>query len=518
LSQDSFEGFREGLKVRLPPALLAALAIFGALPVIRSLVVPDLNWCYPYMTADSYDWISNGLYWSGRPILASLRPPGLPLVIAGLSKAGLLPVLPAVNFLFLGLSTVFLYLLLRERHDAWIAATAGWFFFANDCVQDLAKYVLAETYATPFLVLATLAFVRAGRDLRWYTVMGCALGAAFLFSYAAVPAGVGLTLAVVAVRSEDVRSRQLWKGALAATGVAAGWLAVRAWFHRIHPDAPRHDFESLLGTTISNLTPYAISGVALLGLLLLPLYVLGGMRLFRRDAVSHRYRVALLLTVSAILVFVVFFYDWADKRFLVYALPFFTCALAEGLESLRAYAARGRVPAAVSAVFLAACLLWNQIRYPSYGFGFIALTPQYFLEAARTTRNDLKTELHLTGAHVVCLHETLTSSFSRGLFDPRPRPAPCALADPSFTCLGTLKAAADRLLAEGQPIGFHPPNAWPSDRIVSFIRIRNVLERPIVDPTAADVSLAGVEAAPGADFSRPPFEAHCGPYVLVRTR
>ncbi len=503
---------------RLPPLLLAVFATLGVLPVVRSLIVADLNWCYPYMTADSYDWISNGLFWSGKPILPSLRPPGFPLLIAGLMKVGLLPLLPVLSFLFLGLSTVFLYFLLRERHDAWIATTACWFFFANDCVQDLAKYVLAETYATPFLVLAALAFVRAGRNLRWYSVMGGALGAAFLFSYAAAPAGIGLALAVVAVRSEDVRSRELWKGALAATGMALAWLVIRAWFHRIHPDAPRHDFEALLRPTLSNLTSYAISGVALLGLLLLPLYVLGGLRLLRRDAATRRYRAALLLTVSAILVFVVFFYDWADKRFLVYALPFFTCALAEGLESLRAYALRGRIYTVVSAVVLAGCLLWNQIRYPSYGFGFIALTPERFLEASRATRSNLKTELHLTGARVVRLHGTLASSFSRGLFDPRPRPAPCALADPAFTCLGTLKTVADGLLGEGQPIGFRPPRSWPSDRLVDFIRLRNVFQRPIVEPPVAEISLAGVEAVPGADFSRPPFLARCGPYVLARTR
>ena len=116
------------------------------------------------------------------------------------------------------------------------------------------------------------------------------------------------------------------------------------------------------------------------------------------------------------------------------------------------------------------------------------------------------------------LHETLASSFSRGLFDPRPTAPPCAIAEPGFACLGTLKSAADRVLAEGQPIGFLPPKSWPSDRIQSFIRLRNVFERPIVDPESADISLAGVEVVPGADLSKPPFVARCGPYVLVRTR
>ena len=503
---------------RLPPLLLAGLAMLGALPVVRSLVVADVNLCYPYMTADSYDWISNGLFWSGKPVLASLRPPGLPLLIAGLSRLGALSLLPIVSFLFLGLSTALLYLLLRERHDAWIAAAASWFFFANDAVQDLAKYVLAETYATPFVILAALAFVRAGRDVRWYRVMGAALAAGFLFSYAAVPAGFGLAIAVVAARAGDVRKKELWTGAAVTVVVALGWFAVRSWFQRVHPGAPRHDFEALLRPTLSNVTSYAISGAALLGLLLIPLYALGAFRLLRGDAASRRYRAASIFTATAVLVFTVFFYDWADRRFLVYVLPFFTCALAEGFEALRRYAARGRLHALAASAFFVACLLWNQIRYPSYGFGYLALTPEHFLEAGRTMAANLKTELHLTGARVVRLHATLPSSFSRGLFDPRATLPPCPLGDPRFACLGTLKAAADRLLAEGQPIGFRPPASWPADRLVSFIRLRNVFQRPIVDPGAADISLAGVEAVPGADLSRPPFLARCGPYVLARTR
>ena len=503
---------------RLPAALLILAGGVGVFPVLRSLLVADLNWCYPYMTADSYDWISNGLFWSGKPVFPSLRPPGLPLVIAGLTKLGLLSFLPVVSFLFLGLSTALLYVLLRERHGPWIAAAACWFFFANDTVQDVAKYVLSETYATPFLVLAILAFVRAGSDLRWYPVMGASLGVAFLFSYAAFPAGLGLALAVLFVRAADVRKPELWKGALAAAVPACGWFAVRVLFDHAHPDAPRHDFEALLRPTLSNVGSYAIAGPAVLGLLLLPLYALGGLRLLVAGPGSRRYRAAAFGMAGTLFVFLLFFYDWADRRFLVYLLPPLACALAEGLEGLKAYAARGRLATAFAAAFFVACLLWNQIRYPSYGFGYVALTPKHFLEASRTATPTMKTELHLTGARVVRLHETLLSSFSRGLFDLRLRPAACELAVPAYTCLGTLKGSVDGVLPAGRPIGFLPPADWPPDRLVDFIRLRNVLQRPVVDPASSDVALAGVEAAPGADFSKPPFLARCGPYVLVRTR
>ncbi|MBK9963738.1 MAG: hypothetical protein IPP07_02085 [Holophagales bacterium] len=271
--------------------------------------------------------------------------------------------------------------------------------------------------------------------------------------------------------------------------------------------------------TLSNLGFYAVAGPALLGLLPLPLYVLGGLRSLVRDPAARRFRLALFFVTGTLLVFLLFFYDWADKRFLVYALPFLTCALAEGLESLRSFAARGRLAAFAAAALLGACLLWNQIRYPSYGFFYLALTPKHFLEAALTTRSNFKIEQHLTGARVVRLHETLASSFSGGLFDPRPRPVPCAPEDPAFACLATLKRTADTLLRPGQPVGFLPPKDWPADPHSSFIRLRNVFERPVLDIHSADVSLGGVEVVqPDADLSKPPFVAHCGPYVMARTR
>ena len=278
---------------------------------------------------------------------------------------------------------------------------------------------------------------------------------------------------------------------------------------------PRHQ-EELLRFSVGNIAFYAVAGTALLGLAVLPLYGAGvaeviceGPRLSRHSW-PRPFSPSLSSGFSST--------TGPTSVSSYYAFPFCICVLAEGLEVLAAWARRGRLAATVAAAFLVACLVWNQIRYPTYGIFYLALTPTLFLDTARTTRSDLRSDAHPMAARVVRLHETLASSFSRGLFDPRPRPAPCELSDPAFACLGTLKTAADRLLAEGQPIGFRPPRGWPVDRIASFIRLRNILERPIVGPASADVSLAGVEAAPGADFSRPPFLARCGPYVLVRTR
>jgi hypothetical protein len=506
---------------RLPPLLLAAFATLGALPVVRSLLVADLNWCYPYMTADSYDWINNGLYWAGASVAPSLRPPGFPLVIAALWKLGALSALPAVNFLFLGLSTAALYLLLRERHDGWIAAIASWFFFANGYVQDFTRYLMAETYAVPFFVLATLAFVRAGRAPRAWIAFGLCLGAGFLFSYAAAPVAVGFGAALLAVSRKDLRRREFWAGLMTCAIVVGGWVAFRYWFYRAHPSGPRHGVEALLRPSLANVTFYAFAATALLGLVPLALYLAGALRLAGSPSAPPRWRAAILGPLIALSLFWFFVYDWADKRFLLYVLPFLACFLAEGLVLLRDFARSGRAAVAAAAGFLALALLWNQIRYPSYGFFFLALTPVHFLRAGLTFTPSQKAVLHLKGAAVVRPFGRALESFSRGLFDPRRVDAPCSLTDRAYSCLAVLKNEVDRLLPPAQPLGLLTltPRGWPSDYWSSTQRLANAFLRPVALPGEADIMLAGIEAVPaGADVTRPPFVARCGPYVLVRTR
>ncbi|MGZ5430009.1 MAG: ArnT family glycosyltransferase [Thermoanaerobaculia bacterium] len=502
---------------RLPPLLLAAFATLGALPVLRSLIVADLNWCYPYVTSDSYDWINNGLYWAGASVAPSLRPPGFALLIAALWKLGALSFLPVVNFLFLGLSTAALYALLRERHDGWIAATACWFFFANGYVQDLSRYVMAETCATPFLVLATLAFVRAARAPRAWIAFGLCLGAGFLFSYAAVPVTFGFGVALLAVSRKDLRRRELWAGLIACALVVGSWIAFRSSFYRAHPGGPRHGVEALLRPSLANLSFYAFAATALVGLVPLALYLAGALRFMRSPLPPPRWRAAILGPLIALALFWGFVYDWADKRFLLYALPFLVCLLAEGLALLRDFARNGTAAAAAAAGFLALALLWNQIRYPSYGFNFLALTPVDFLQAGLTFTPAQKAVLHLEGARVVRPYGRFLESFSRGLFDPRRVHVPCPVTDERYSCLAVLKSEADRLLAPGQPLGLRTPRGWPSDYWTSTQRLANEFLRPVTSPNDAEILLGGMEAVPaGMDVSRWPFLARCGPYVLVQ--
>jgi hypothetical protein len=492
--------------------LLSAFATLGALPVVRSLLVADLSWCYPYITSDSYDWIANGLSWAGENVAASWRPPGLPLLIAALFKLGLLAWLPVVNVAVLGVTTAALYLLLRERHGAWISACASWFFFANDYVQDITKYLLADIYCTLFIVLAALFFVRAARDPRHYRTSALLLGVGFLFHNATIVAGFGFAVAFLLMRRRDLRRREVWQGLCGAAFLAGGWTVARGLHYHLNPGAPRHGVEALLCFSAENVRFYAIAGPALLGLLILPLYGAGFLRLAARDFPDSAWRAGVVAPLVALAAFWLFFYNWADKRFLYYLFPFCICFLAEGLEALAAWARRGRPEAALACAYLGAALLWNQIRYPSYGIQYLALTPQDFLEASviECPSPKGKVTFHLAGARVVRLHESLLASFSRSLFDMRLVHAACSPM-PSSACLVALKANVDRLFAPGEAIGFSPPGA-PADRASSVKRFGDIMGRNVVPPVEARLAVMGRDAS-----SKPPL-ASCGPYALVPGR
>ena len=493
--------------------LLFGLALLGALPVVRSLRVSDLSWCYPYVTSDSYDWIANGLSWAGENVAASWRPPGLPLLIAALFKLGLLSWLPVVNVLVLGLTTAGLYLLLRERHGAWISACASWFFFANDYVQDITKYLLADIYCTLFIVLAALCFVRAARDPRHYRTSVLLLGAGFLFHNATAVAGIGFGVAFLLTRRGDLRRREVWQGLGGAALLAGGWTVARALHYHFNPIAPRHGVEALLYFSAENVRFYAIAGLALLGLAILPLHGAGFLRLAARDFPDRAWRAAVVAPFAALTVFWLFFYDWADKRFLYYLFPFCICFLAEGLEALVSYARRGRLAAALAIAYFGAALLWSQIRYPSYGIQYLALTPQDFLEASVIERPSPKGKVtfHLAGARLVRLHESFLAGFSRSLFDFRLPAAGCSVPVSSPACLVALKANVDRLFAPGEAVGFSPPGP-AADRASSVKRFSDILGRPVVPPGEARIALVRRDAS-----SRPPL-ATCGPYALVPAR
>jgi hypothetical protein len=494
----------------VPPILLVA-GIIGTIPVVRSLHVTDLNWCYRYLSPDSYDWINNGLYWAGAAVSPSFRPPGLPLVIALLVRLNLLPWLPVLNFVVLGATAALLYRLLTERFSPAVSAVAAWTYFSNSFVQDFTRWILAEGWAVFFLVLAALFFLRAEKRSGAYVSFGAAIGISFLFHYGAFPAGIGFITSAVLTRRADLCRRQFWAGMVAAGVLPGVWLVVR-WRHALlRPDAPRHGVEALIAFVPQNISFYAFAGLALVGLVVLPLYVEGALRCLGRSGRKERLlRGVFAPVLAALALFFGAFYDWTDKRFLLYLFPFAIGFLALGVERLLDWGRHGLAFRIASVGYLLAALGWNQITYPPYGIQFLAVTPRDFLEAATERDAKQKTTLRLSGARILRVHKSMPGGFAGGLFDFRLRTRDCQLSDDDdYAALQRLRPVLDEKLGPGAPIGMERLAGWPDDGWGSRNRMSNVLGRPVVLPDSAPCRIA---PAP-----RPGFKEvfASGPYFIV---
>ncbi|MEO8276217.1 MAG: glycosyltransferase family 39 protein, partial [Thermoanaerobaculia bacterium] len=180
------------------------------------------------MSPDSWDWLANGLSWSGAPIDASFRPPGLPLVIAALHRLGVLNALPILNFAMLALAAALLYRWIRLRHSAVVAALACLLFVSNGSLFGYVRFVMAEVWTLPFLVAAAIAFTRAAARPRAYITCGLLLGESFLFHYAGAIVALAMAAALLFHRRADLRSRWPWLGLLSAMPLPAIWLVLRA--------------------------------------------------------------------------------------------------------------------------------------------------------------------------------------------------------------------------------------------------------------------------------------------------
>ena len=321
---------------------------------------------------------------------------------------------------------------------------------------------MAETCAVPFFVLAALAFVRAEREPPWYLALGASLSAAFLFSYAALPAAAGFAAALLATRRRDLVNREAWKAARSSPSRSAAGSRSGPGTTTCTRTRPAHDVEAMLRprsrTSASSPSPPCPRGdrsvAALRSRRAAVLRDAGPARAVRARGLAIR-----RVSVAALFFFV---YDWADKRFLLYALTAsHVLSLAGGLAGLRSFAARGRLAAAPRRAFLCACLLWNQIRYPSYGFHYLALTPRDFLEAALTIAERLQDGAAPRGCARRPPSRLVASAFSGGLFDPRPSPCPARARTRRSRVSRRSSARRTTLLKPGEPIGFLPPKDWP---------------------------------------------------------
>lgn len=436
------------------------------------------------MAPDSWDWLANGIFWSGAPITASFRPPGLPLVLALLHQLQLLPILPYLNFTMLGLTAFLLHRLIRLRHSPLTAALAVLLFVSNGSFFGYTRYLMAEVWTLPFLVGAGIAFVRATEQPRKYLLVAALLSVSFLFHYAGAVVGAGLGLAALLYRRRDFATRWPWLALAVAAPLPAAWIVVRALHNRASENA--HVIEELVQPSFENLWYYAVVAIALVGLAAVPVYLWGLVRLLpSRGKPLSSWAQGVLSPLLSLALFFTLVYSWADKRFLYYLLPFAVAVAAEGIALVVTFAHGGRLKATLATLLLAVVLLWNRIPYPATSHTLLALTPRDFWDAAHG----------LPTAKM----QSVSSTWSIGLLA---TDGFASFRSPQATCTNPREFAATRELRSfvearleaGEPIALAGRGGDSTSYWTDTNRITIAVERPAVKPGPTGFVLRWLEA------------------------
>ncbi|HVG10768.1 MAG TPA: glycosyltransferase family 39 protein [Thermoanaerobaculia bacterium] len=291
--------------------LLGLLAGLQTLVLALRLVYPDLNLDYPFMDGDSHDWIANGLRLAGHDVRYSGRAPMLPLLIALLERAGVLPWLPVLLVaLFHGTVLAFYTLAARlsSRGAAFAAALA---LMVCHSLLGTSLQVMADVPASCLLFLSARSFLLAREEPRRYLGAGIAGGLSALTQPIGILLAAPALLTLVLRRRDHLMARTLWIGAALFAALPGLWIALRPVGEA---DIPARQWD-LMSFHLGSVPFYGWALLSMLGLPACLVLAAGLAGAVRKGGDAPLFVVSLFVVLAG---FFVFLYSWEAKRFLVY--------------------------------------------------------------------------------------------------------------------------------------------------------------------------------------------------------
>lgn len=308
-----------GLRPRVGYGLaLAVLCLAQAVFYARFLLYPDLHWSYPFPGPDGGDWIANGLALAGEPVRYTLRPPLLPLILAGLHRLGALRLYPLLGQGIFHGGLLVLYRICRRGASPRASFAACLVVLFDFSLQLAALEVMADLLATALLVGAALAFLAAGERPRLYALAGLLGGLSAVTQLAALVLPLSALAVLLAFRRSHLRRPALAAGAALFAVFPLGWSLVKLAAYGPHADVLTRHW-SLLALRLGSVGFYTSAALSTLGWPALVLMAWGGAQAARRARWDEA-GAFLLLLVGSLAGFFVFCYGWEAKRFLYFAL------------------------------------------------------------------------------------------------------------------------------------------------------------------------------------------------------
>ncbi len=306
-------------------------ALVGKLAFVGWALRPrDLVQTYPFMLGDSQDWVASGLALAGFHVQDSVRPPGLPLLLAALDKVGALTAFPIVQQVLLAAAACLLFFLLRKRAGLEPAFFAAALLLLSSLPFTLSLPVHADSLSGVLLLAAVSTFLYARRFPYAYLLAGLIGALAALTQGAAFLAAPAAALVLLVRRRQDLRNVWLLAGVVIFGSGVAAWSVIKLIRYGTAGDVVTRHW-SLLGLHPQNLIFYAAALLAILGLPGLLVGLKGAVAMSRRRGEDD---LLVLGTVVMVLGFLALVYGWTAERFLLVVLPLLAWVVAMGLATL----------------------------------------------------------------------------------------------------------------------------------------------------------------------------------------
>jgi len=344
------------------------------------LIYPDLNIAYPFLAPDSYDWIANGLHYEGYDVNFTFRPPGLSLIIALLDKFQVLNLLPFLNQLVLFGILLVLFRIITKQFGKLIATILTVILFFNFFLQNLSLYILADTYALLFLILGLYFYTKAEDDENKYIFASLFWSISFLFQYAVVFI-IPAVLIHFFIFRKKIKLNTYFQISYPIIIFVGAWMI----YKRIKLGSFLYSGVKqveLINLHFDSIFFYFINIIAVLGIFAFILLTVGILKAYldwqrKKDSVINQEFIPLnLLIIVSWLIFWVLLYDWNDRRFIAYLLPFLVPLIAISIDFLlnkfNKIGFVGKI--CVMAIFLLS-IIWSALPYESiFSFDELKIT------------------------------------------------------------------------------------------------------------------------------------------------
>lgn len=278
---------------------------------------------YKYFTPDSYDWLVNGKYLFVHEDI-TYRQPGLPLIIKLLMSINLLGLLPLINHIVL---LIFLYstyqvslLINPHRNRKYLALFLIYILFTNYYLQYFTNLILADIYAFTFISLAFYFLFKNQWKLSYLF-----LGISWLFQNFApvlIPVFMIYSLFVQHNRKKIIIKRLT---EFVVYGIVfllpCSWWLIYKTINFGNPFYTKVAQFELLAPNFNSINYYVFNSLAIYGFILC--FILIYFLVRTKDFWTNKMLISFIISIFITFIFWVVLYEWNDRRFLLYFMPFY---------------------------------------------------------------------------------------------------------------------------------------------------------------------------------------------------